>query len=147
MSDSEKLYDLAQRFDSLIRDGTGLFGPWTQWNPLSNGWSVDSPYDAAWVRAGPGNMAVLSFRAAKGTADDGTVIGTIPSVDVAGNDLRPAQDVSVPCVTDQMRMDAQSHTISCRVNITSSGQVKIYGVADGATWAGTAGGWYPLDAM
>lgn len=147
---SETSYDTRQRLDAVVGDGSSLFGPWEPWNPLSNGWSVRSPYTAAWVRAAPGNMAILSLWATcpgGGNNGDGTVVGTIPAEDAAGNPLRPAQAVQVMAGTDSLRCPVSPNNEGAYFQINPAGSVSCYGFASNATFGGISGGWYPLDAM
>jgi hypothetical protein len=144
---SEKAYQLEARIDRLYTDPGVLYGPWTAFNPLSNSWSVKAPYTAAWVRAAPGNMGMISLYISAGTQTDGTTVGTIPAADADGNNLRPAQGVRIPVETDSQRIQAGSNNEGAVLVLDTAGNLKCYGIANAATEIGVACGLYPLDAM
>jgi hypothetical protein len=149
---SEKAYSVEARLDALLADTSGaLFGPWTDISPLSNGWAVQSPFTGAWVRAAPGNMAIISFRlnCASATKTNGTTVGTIPATDADGNNLRPAQAVVFPVATDSSALSVSPNDEGARFTIASTGVITCNGFAAGAscTVGHNSGHWYPLDAM
>lgn len=140
---SDKAYYIEQEQNALF---PGLF---TAFNPLSNGWAVNTGlgWSGAWVRYFPqSNMVFITAMMTTGTTTDGTQIGTIPATDSAGNNLRPNQIVTVPLATDQLRIATGSNNEGSRLHIGSGGAITCFGVAAGATVAEVSG-WYPLDAM
>jgi hypothetical protein len=128
--------------------GMAGFGPWTDWSgSLANGWGVRSGYTGAWARWCPGNSAMISLSLNRGTATDGTVIGTIPATDSAGNGLRPQQAMTVPVYSDELQIVTGSNNQGARVLVNSNGTVQCYGVASASAFIAVGGGWYSLDSM
>jgi hypothetical protein len=144
---SDKTYSTEQRLNTLIAGGVALFGPWTAWTSLANSWAVQGSYNQAWVRSAPGNMAIISVRLAAGSTVDGVTVGTIPSADSAGNNLRPASTVFIPVMTDEERIFTGSNNEDAAFRIDTDGTVHTLGIGGGATFAAVAAGWYPLDTM
>src|SRR6266705_754470 len=105
---SEKAYAADQRIALLWP------GPDVKWNPLRAGWSVRSPFTAAWARFHPlmNSVELSASLATDGAhAADAYQIATMPQYDgddrdpgrPRGNLLRPAQTVAVGAQTDIMQ--------------------------------------------
>jgi hypothetical protein len=145
---SDKAYAVEQRLDTLRGVGGALaFGPWTQFNPLSNSWAVQAPFTKAWIRYAPGNCIQFSFLMTPGTTTDGTVVGTVQAADALGNGLRPAQEIDFPVSTDRLRIPATgTNQEGPRFHYVASGDITCFGIAASATSVGVAI-MLPLDAM
>lgn len=143
MSASEKAYYLDQALAAAWR------GPLTAFNPLSNGWAVNTGlgWSGAWVCYCPIlRMVFMSAMMTCGTTTDGTQIGTVPATDANGNPLRPAQIVTVNLAVDSQRIAAGSNNEGARLHLGSGGALTCFGVSAAATVAEVSG-WYHVDAM
>jgi hypothetical protein len=149
---SDKTYALEQMLYGANGGGAGagLYpGLFTAFNPLSNGWAVNTGlgWSGAWVRYFPlFNMVFMVAMMTTGTTTDGTQIATIPATDSQGYNLRPAQIVPIPLATDVQRIATGSNNEGARLHLGSGGALTCFGVAAAATVAEVSG-WYPLDPM
>jgi hypothetical protein len=124
-------------------------GPLTAFNPLSNGWAVNTSlgWTGAWVRYYPVlRLVFMSAMMTVGTSTDGTQIATVPATDANNNPLRPSQIVTVNLATDQQRIATGSNNEGARLHLGSGGALTCFGVAAAATVAEVSG-WYHLDPM
>jgi len=152
VSASEKAYWLDQLINGPGGGSsvTGLYpGPLTAFNPLSNGWAVNTGIGVSgvWVRYYPLLRAVfMSAMMTCGTTTDGTQIATVPATDSAGNPLRPSQIVTVNLSTDSQRIAAGSNNEGARCHLGSGGSLTVFGVSASAT-VGEISAWYHVDPL
>jgi hypothetical protein len=141
--DSDKVYSVEERLNALFP------GPMTAFNPLSPGWSVLAPYTGAWASYDPLanrvriDMLANITGATSGQVADGYQIAVMPAADSAGNNLLPAQTVTVDLTTDVIRTSAPG---SPRMKIQPSGAIETFGISASGTVVACSAS-YPLAAM
>jgi hypothetical protein len=123
---SDKEIQLAQRLDELAP------GPWLWFGPFTNGWRLGTG-GFGYVRYRPFDHSLewlFDLNCTGATNADSTLIATLPAQDALGNSLRPSIVLTVHCACDLLQATANSP----RLRVYPQGDIRVFGVAAGATW-------------
>ncbi len=107
-------------------------GPWLWFGPFINGWRLGTGgFGYVRYRGDDNSLEWLFDLTCTGATNaDNTQIATLPATDALGNNLRPSIVLTVHCASDLFQATANSP----RLRVYPGGDIRVFGVATGATW-------------